>query len=41
LRPTNGAESSRYTLMWVDNGIVFALSGFGDDATAVNLASQL
>ena len=41
LRPVNEAESARFSLMWVDNGIIFNLSGTGDDTTAVNLASQL
>jgi hypothetical protein len=41
LRPENQKQSDHFTLMWVDNGIVFALNGTGDDATAINLASQL
>jgi hypothetical protein len=41
LRPVNEAESARFSLMWVDNGIIFNLNGTGDDTTAVNLASQL
>ena len=41
LRPANQKQSGHFSLMWVDNGIVFALNGTGDDATAVNLASQL
>jgi Putative zinc-finger len=41
LRPANGAESARFSLMWVDNGIIFSLNGTGDDTTAINLASQL
>jgi hypothetical protein len=41
LRPAHGAESARFSLMWVDNGIVFNLNGTGDDTTAINLASQL
>ena len=41
LRPANQNQSDHFSLMWVDNGIVFALNGTGDDATAVNLASQL
>jgi hypothetical protein len=41
LRPANQKQSGHFTLMWVDNGIVFALNGTGDDATAINLASQL
>ncbi len=35
------APSGHYSLMWVDNGIVFGLGGTGDDTTAINLASQL
>jgi hypothetical protein len=41
LRPAKEKQSGHFTLMWVDNGIVFALNGTGDDATAINLASQL
>jgi len=41
LRSANPNQSDRFSLMWVDNGIVFALNGTGDDATAINLASQL
>ena len=41
IRPLNQGPSGHYSLMWVDNGIVFGLSGTGDDTTAVNLASQL
>ncbi len=41
LRSANEAKSGHYSLMWVDNGIVFGLGGTGDDTTAINLASQL
>jgi hypothetical protein len=41
LRAANQNQSGRFSLMWVDNGIVFAMNGTGDDATAMNLASQL
>jgi hypothetical protein len=41
IRPFNQGPSGRYSLMWVDNGIVFGLGGTGDDTTAINLASQL
>ena len=41
LRPANQKQSGHFSLMWVDNGIVFALNGTGDDTTAINLASQL
>ena len=41
LRPANQRQSDHFSLMWVDNGIVFALNGTGDDTTAINLASQL
>ena len=41
VRPANQQKSGHYTLMWVDNGIVFGLNGTGDDTTAINLASQL
>jgi len=41
MRPANGEESARFSLMWVDNGIIFTLNGTGDDTTAINLASRL
>jgi len=41
LRPANEEESARFSLMWVDNGIIFSLNGTGDDTTAINLASRL
>src|SRR5580704_3368943 len=41
LRAANQNQSGHFSLMWVDNGIVFALNGTGDDTTAINLASQL
>jgi hypothetical protein len=41
VRPVNPAQASHYALMWVDDGIVYGLSGSGDDTTAINLASQL
>jgi hypothetical protein len=41
LRAANQNQSGHFALMWVDNGIVFALNGTGDDTTAINLASQL
>jgi hypothetical protein len=41
IRPTNQGPAGHYSLMWVDNGIVFGLGGTGDDTTAINLASQL
>jgi RNA polymerase sigma factor (sigma-70 family) len=41
LRSTNPQRSDRFSLMWVDNGIVFALNGTGDDTAAISLASQL
>lgn len=41
LRPKPPRDASRFTLMWVDNGIVYGLIGSGDDTTAVNLAEQL
>jgi hypothetical protein len=41
MRPVNQGPSGHYSLMWVDNGIVFGLGGTGDDTTAINLASQL
>ena len=41
LRSTNQKQSGHYSLMWVDNGIVYALNGSGDDTSAIHLASQL
>jgi hypothetical protein len=41
LRSARVSQSDHFTLMWVDNGIVFALNGTGDDTTAINMASQL
>jgi hypothetical protein len=41
IRPLKQGPAGHYSLMWVDNGIVFGLGGTGDDTTAVNLASQL
>jgi hypothetical protein len=41
LRPKVPQSSTRFSLVWVDNGIVYALEGTGDDTTALNLASQL
>jgi hypothetical protein len=41
LRPTGPRQSDRFSLMWVEDGIVHALNGTGDDTTAINLASQL
>ncbi len=41
LRPRNPGASSRFTLIWVDNGILYSLMGTGDDTTAQNLASQI
>ena len=41
LRPKTAGSDGKFTLMWVENGIVYALAGTGDDTTAVNLAEQL
>ena len=41
IRPLRQGAAGHYSLMWVDNGIVFGLGGTGDDTTAINLASQL
>lgn len=41
LRPQAAGSDGKFTLMWVENGIVYALAGMGDDTTAVNLAEQL
>ncbi len=41
LRPARPGDSERFTLVWVDNGIVYSLMGKGDDTTALNLASRI
>ena len=41
LRGKGPRSSAGYTLMWVDNGIVYCLNGTGDDTTALSVASQL
>jgi Putative zinc-finger len=41
LRPKRQGQTNHYSLMWVDDGIVHALTGTGDNTTAINLASQL
>lgn len=41
LRDTRSSALGRYTMTWVDNGIVYAIESYGDDATAENLAAQL
>jgi hypothetical protein len=41
LRPTGPRPSNSFTLMWVNDGIVYDLIGSGDDTTALNLASHL
>jgi hypothetical protein len=41
LRPQNRQPATSFTLMWVGDGIVYALNGTGDDTTALSLASQL
>ncbi|HZC43719.1 MAG TPA: hypothetical protein VE195_06060 [Acidobacteriaceae bacterium] len=41
LRPKRSGDASHFTLMWVDNGIVYGLMGTGDDTTALNMAEQL
>lgn len=41
LRPKTAGSDGKFTLLWVENGVVYALAGTGDDTTAVNLAEQL
>jgi hypothetical protein len=41
LRPKFAPPVSKFTLMWVEDGIVYMLNGNGDDVTATNLAEQL
>jgi hypothetical protein len=41
LRPAGQGQPEHFSLIWVDDGILHALNGTGDDTTAINLASQL
>jgi Putative zinc-finger len=41
MRPAGQGRPDHFSLMWVDDGILHALNGTGDDTTAINLASQL
>ena len=41
LRDKRPTASSRYAVTWIDDGIVYALESYGDDASAVDLAAQL
>jgi hypothetical protein len=41
LRSLGPQPPGGFDLLWVDNGIVYILTGTGDDTTAVNLASRL
>ena len=41
LRPRDPGASSRFNLIWVDNGMLYSLMGTGDDTTAQNLASRI
>lgn len=41
LRPKASLSANHFTLMWVNNGIVYGLTGSGDDTTALNLALNL
>lgn len=41
LRPKASLSATHFMLMWVNNGIVYGLSGSGDDTTALNLALNL
>lgn len=41
LRPRDPGASSRFMLIWVDNGILYTLMGTGDDITAQNLATRI
>ncbi len=37
----SGRQKSEYTLVWVKDGILYALSGPGDSATAISIADSL
>ncbi|MCC7362504.1 MAG: zf-HC2 domain-containing protein [Anaerolineales bacterium] len=39
--PDDEAQPQRYLLMWVKDGIIYGLSGYGDSAAAVGLASTI
>ena len=41
LRPTGPGQPDHFSLIWVDDVILHALNGTGDNTTAINLASQL
>jgi hypothetical protein len=41
LRTSGQKTTGHFNLLWVDSGVLFSLSGTGDDTTALNLASQL
>jgi hypothetical protein len=41
LRPASQGQPDHFSLIWVNDGILHALNGTGDDTTAINLASQL
>lgn len=41
LRPQSPRSANRFTLMWVEKGIVYGLNGSGNDTIALNLAEQL
>jgi hypothetical protein len=41
LRPGRREPNDHFNLMWVDSGVLYSLTGTGDDTTALNLASQL
>jgi hypothetical protein len=41
LRPKLSGTSSRFDLVWVDNGILYSLTGTGDDTAAVNTAEKI
>ena len=41
LRPKLSGVSSRFDLIWVDNGILYNMDGTGDDTTALNLAEKI
>jgi len=35
------AQSNRYSLLWIRNGVIYSLMGWGDSGQALNLAASL
>ena len=41
LRPRYAQPANRYSLLWINQGIVYCVTGAGDDRAAINLGEQL